>query len=83
MEPGDLLLVYTSGTTGEPKGALHTAAGMRANRAAAIEAQGFDAATRVLSVLPLFHVGGLCIQTLPVLAAVCSAPLGSPVVPEV
>jgi fatty-acyl-CoA synthase len=69
IEPGDLLLVYTSGTTGEPKGALHTAAGMRANRAAAIEAQGFDAATRVLAVLPLFHVGGLCIQTLPVLAA--------------
>jgi fatty-acyl-CoA synthase len=69
IEPGDLLLVYTSGTTGEPKGALHTAAGMRANRAAAIEAQGFGAATRVLAVLPLFHVGGLCIQTLPVLAA--------------
>lgn len=69
IEPGDLLLVYTSGTTGEPKGALHTAAAMRANRAAAIEAQGFDAATRVLAVLPLFHVGGLCIQTLPVLAA--------------
>jgi fatty-acyl-CoA synthase len=69
IEPGDLLLVYTSGTTGEPKGALHTAAGMRANRAAAIEVQGFGATTRVLSVLPLFHVGGLCIQTLPVLAA--------------
>jgi fatty-acyl-CoA synthase len=68
IEPGDLLLVYTSGTTGEPKGALHTAAGMRANRAAAIEAQGFDPRTRVLAVLPLFHVGGLCIQTLPVLA---------------
>ncbi|MBU6259954.1 MAG: AMP-binding protein [Burkholderiales bacterium] len=69
IEPGDLLLVYTSGTGGQPKGALHTAAGMEANCAAAIEAQDFDAATRVLTVLPLFHVGGLCIQTLPVLAA--------------
>jgi fatty-acyl-CoA synthase len=68
VQAGDLLLVYTSGTTGEPKGALHTDAGMRANRDAAIEAQGFDTRTRVLSVLPLFHVGGLCIQTLPVLA---------------
>jgi acyl-CoA synthetase (AMP-forming)/AMP-acid ligase II len=29
--PGDVLLVYTSGTTGEPKGALHTQAGMLAN----------------------------------------------------
>ncbi|HZF79473.1 MAG TPA: AMP-binding protein, partial [Rubrivivax sp.] len=36
VEPGDLLLVYTSGTTGRPKGAMHTAAGVRANAVAAI-----------------------------------------------
>lgn len=65
---GDLLLVYTSGTTGQPKGAMHTAAGMQANAVAAMAAQGLDAGARVLSVLPLFHVGGLCIQTLPALA---------------
>jgi fatty-acyl-CoA synthase len=64
-----LLLVYTSGTTGEPKGALHTQAAMLANIDAAIDAQGFDAQTRTLAVLPLFHVGGLCIQVLPTLAA--------------
>lgn len=69
VQDGDLLLVYTSGTTGEPKGAMHTKAGLQANAAAAVAAQGFTAATRVLSVLPLFHVGGLCIQTLPALAA--------------
>ncbi len=69
VQDGDLLLVYTSGTTGEPKGAMHTRAGLRANAQAAIEVQGFDQSTRVLSVLPLFHVGGLCIQTLPALAA--------------
>jgi fatty-acyl-CoA synthase len=69
VQPGDLLLVYTSGTTGEPKGAMHTAAGLQANAEAAIESQGFDAATRALAILPLFHVGGLCIQTLPALAA--------------
>jgi fatty-acyl-CoA synthase len=67
--PGDRLLVYTSGTTGQPKGAIHTAAGMAANIAAAIDAQGLDAGTRTLAVLPLFHVGGLCIQVLPTLAA--------------
>ena len=69
VQPGDLLLVYTSGTTGQPRGAMHTSAGLQANAAAAIAAQGFGAQTRVLSVLPLFHVGGLCIQTLPALAA--------------
>jgi fatty-acyl-CoA synthase len=66
---GDLLLAYTSGTTGTPKGALHTQAAMLANVDAAIATQGFGRDTRCLSVLPLFHVGGLCIQTLPVLAA--------------
>lgn len=68
-QPGDRLIVYTSGTTGAPKGAVHTAAGMAANIAAAIDAQGIDAHTRTLAVLPLFHVGGLCIQVLPTLAA--------------
>jgi fatty-acyl-CoA synthase len=65
----DLLLVYTSGTSGAPKGALHTQAAMVANIDAAIDAQGFDAGTRTLAALPLFHVGGLCIQVLPTLAA--------------
>jgi fatty-acyl-CoA synthase len=69
VHDGDLLMVYTSGTTGRPKGALHTVAGLQANAVAAIAAQGLDARSRVLSVLPLFHVGGLCIQTLPALAA--------------
>ncbi len=68
-EHDDLLLVYTSGSTGAPKGALHTQAAMVANIDAAIDAQGFDATTRTLAVLPLFHVGGLCIQVLPTLAA--------------
>ncbi len=64
---GDLLLVSTSGSTGEPKAALHTLAGMQANAAAAIAVQGLSSTDRVLAVLPLFHVGGLCIQLLPAL----------------
>ena len=64
----DLLLVYTSGTTGAPKGAMHTRTGLQAGVLAAVAAQGLTSQSRVLSVLPLFHVGGLCIQTLPALA---------------
>ena len=67
-QPGDAMLVYTSGTTGEPKGAMHTQAGMLANLDIATTVQGLTAADRVLAVLPLFHVGGLCIQVLPALA---------------
>ena len=68
-QPGDAMLVYTSGTTGELKGAMHTQAGMLANLDIATTVQGLTAADRVLAVLPLFHVGGLCIQVLPALAA--------------
>ncbi|CAG9178099.1 class I adenylate-forming enzyme family protein [Cupriavidus respiraculi] len=64
-----LLLVYTSGTTGEPKGAMHSQAGLLANARASWWAHDMDPADHVLSVLPLFHVGGLCIQTVPALLA--------------
>ena len=67
--PGDVMLAYTSGTGGDSKAAIHTADGMQANIEAAIDAQHLDAQTRALAVLPLFHVGGLCIQVLPTLAA--------------
>jgi fatty-acyl-CoA synthase len=59
----DVLLVYTSGTTGLPKGAVHTQAGLLANAKASDEAHAFKPIDIVLSTLPMFHVGGLCIQT--------------------
>ncbi|VVE88762.1 class I adenylate-forming enzyme family protein [Pandoraea bronchicola] len=62
-----VLLAYTSGTTGEPKGALHTQAGLLANAEASWWAHEMRADDHVLSTLPMFHVGGLCIQTLPAL----------------
>lgn len=64
-----VLLVYTSGTSGQPKGAVHTQAGLLWNCVNAAHAQDLSAQDRVLTVLPLFHVGGLCIQTLPALHA--------------
>ncbi|HZN48830.1 MAG TPA: AMP-binding protein [Ramlibacter sp.] len=63
------LLVYTSGTTGGPRAAVHTQANLLANMRIAAEVQEMSAADTVLTVLPLFHVGGLCIQTLPALYA--------------
>ncbi|RYI80730.1 MAG: acid--CoA ligase, partial [Acetobacteraceae bacterium] len=69
-EPGDgMLLVYTSGTTGQPKGALIDRQGLLFNALNARHMFGLGAADRVLTVLPLFHVGGLNIQTLPALVA--------------
>ncbi len=62
-----LLLVYTSGTTGAPKGAVLTQEAVLYNALNAIHMHDMTADDVVLSVLPLFHVGGLNIQTLPVL----------------
>jgi fatty-acyl-CoA synthase len=70
-----VLLVFTSGTTGKPKGAVHTQAGLWANAQASDAAHGFTASDHVLSTLPLFHVGGLCIQTLPALLSGVSVTL--------
>ena len=64
-----LLLVYTSGTTGVPKGAVHTQSALLANASASAWAHEFVEGDKVLSTLPMFHVGGLCIQTLPALLA--------------
>lgn len=62
-----VLLVYTSGTTGRPKGAVLTQGAMLANAALSRDMHGLTAADHVLTVLPLFHVGGLNIQTVPAL----------------
>ena len=59
------LLIYTSGTTGQPKGVVHTQRAIFHNALNAIHAQEMTASDHVLSVLPLFHSGGLNIQTSP------------------
>ncbi len=62
-----VLIVYTSGTTGVPKGAVHTQASILWNAVNATHAHDLVCGDHVLSTLPMFHVGGLNIQTLPAL----------------
>ncbi len=64
-----LLVVYTSGTTGRPKGAVLTQEALFWNALNALHMHELTGADRVLTVLPLFHVGGLNIQTTPALYA--------------
>ena len=69
----DALIVYTSGTTGRPKGAVHTHASLRAGVAALVSAWSWTPADRLVLSLPLFHVHGLCAGLFGTLAAGGSA----------
>lgn len=53
--------VFTSGSTGEPRAALHTLAAHRASALGANAALGFGEGSRWLLALPLHHVGGLAV----------------------
>jgi long-chain acyl-CoA synthetase len=63
------LLMYTSGTTGQPKGALLSHANLLAAARAVAGSLALTRADRVLSSLPLYHVNGQCIATLAPLAS--------------
>jgi len=53
------LMVYTSGTTGRPKGVVTTHATVDAQVSNLVEAWEWCAADRILHVLPLHHVHGI------------------------
>jgi len=68
--PDDLAaLLYTSGTTGAPKGAMLSHQNLAANAATLIAAWSFTAADRLIHALPIFHVHGLFVATHCVLGA--------------
>jgi len=67
-EDEGLLLCYTSGTTGVPKGALLSKKALMWNAKNSIDMHQLTAEDIVLTLLPMFHVGGLNIQTLPALS---------------
>lgn len=66
-EKAPFLIVYTSGTTGRPKGAVLSQKAIRCSAEMSQNMTDLTVNDRVLSVLPLFHVGGLNIQPLPAL----------------
>ena len=64
-----LLIVYTSGTTGRPKGAVLTHEALLCNARNSVAAYDLESSDHILTTLPMFHVGGLNIQTTPALYA--------------
>ena len=63
------VILYTSGTTGRPKGAMITYAMQLFNAINCAVHMEITMSSRGVTVLPLFHVGGLCVYLSPILHA--------------
>lgn len=61
------IIMYTSGTTGQPKGAVLSQGASFWNALNLGLALGMTAEDRSLSVLPMFHIGGIGLFSLPTL----------------
>ncbi|KLL95243.1 acyl-CoA synthetase [Rhodococcus sp. IITR03] len=63
------MILYTSGTTGRPKGAILTHRNVWTSNMNWMLAVNYNADHVALTSAPLFHSGGMCVMTLPVLMA--------------
>jgi fatty-acyl-CoA synthase len=77
-----LLIVYTSGTTGRPKGAVLRQEALFWNAVMSQHMHGLTSSDHILTVLPFFHVGGLNIQTTPALHHGATVTIHSRFTPE-
>jgi fatty-acyl-CoA synthase len=64
-EEDGLLLCYTSGTTGVPKGALLSKNALYYNALNSTHMHDMGPEDTVLAMLPMFHVGGINVQSIP------------------
>ncbi|MGO4810880.1 long-chain fatty acid--CoA ligase [Cupriavidus sp. 2MCAB6] len=62
-------VMYTSGTTGHPKGAMLTHGNFWANNLNVMMMSDLASSDVALNFAPLFHVGGMCCVSLPILMA--------------
>jgi amino acid adenylation domain-containing protein len=67
------LLMYSSGTTGKPNGAVHTHGSILAHGRNSICAHKLTTADRSLLVLPLYHINAECVTLIPALLSGGSA----------
>jgi len=63
MNDGDAVVIATSGTSGSPKGVIHTHAGLRSASLASSAALRTGAEAHWLACLPLAHIGGFGVLT--------------------
>jgi fatty-acyl-CoA synthase len=68
-EDSPLLICYTSGSTGAAKGVVLTQRALFWNAVNSSHMHDLTSADRVLTTLPMFHAGGMNIQTTPALHA--------------